>query len=267
MRQGQWMAAAILTLPMFTLFPMSGGTVEQRFAAFASTIQFQMTKQAQGPTQGIVTSRLTEKNLERWKELERIVFAETDDHQPLHPTLRGMWEWLETSGHTVFIEFIRTGRGSTTTAGNFSIERYDPRGEHHFGVIRLNLANIDLAFVGTAAAREPGFIPFVGLGKEERYAEVLGHEMAHAIDILTSPERVKSVEFTIEETNEHLLRNRPRRKGDQMAPELSRRLSIRDVLLEELEKRAESMEHIVWKELARSRALRGEKSRLMADGQ
>jgi hypothetical protein len=267
MLHGQLMTAAFLALPMFSFYPgtglpATGGMIEQRSTALAAALQIRSGNQVNG----INTARLSEKNLSRWKEIERLVFAQTEDNQPLHPTLRGMWEWLETSGHTVFIEFIHSGRNSTTTAGNFSIERYDPRGEHHFGVIRLNLGNIDLAYVGAAAAREPGFIPFVGLSKEERYAEVLGHEMAHAIDILTSPERAKNVEFNIEETNENLLRSRPRRKGEQMTPELSRALSKRDVLLEELEKRAESMEHIVWKELSRSRPLR-EKSRLMAGGQ
>src|SRR5262249_21679268 len=179
--------------------------------------------------------------------------------------IRGMWEWLETSGHTIYIEIIRTSRNSTCTAGNFSIEQYDPKGEHHISVIRINLSNIDLAYVGASAARENGFIPFDGLRKEERYVEVLGHEMAHAVDILTSPESAKSVEFMIERTNEQLLSTHPRRKGDFITPELKKKLSRRDILLQELEKRAESMEHVVWKELTRSRPFR-EKSNTVATG-
>lgn len=205
---------------------------------------------------GIVTSRLSPRELDRWKKIERLVFADNGNHQPLHPTLRGMWEWIETSGHVVYVEIIRAARTSTCTAGNFSIEYFDPKGERHIAVIKLSFANIDQAYVGESAARENGFVPFEGLIKVERYAEVLGHELAHAVDILTSPVNAKTVEIKIEKTNEMLLRTLPKRKGDILTPELKRRLTERDKLLQGLEKRAEHMEYIVWRELTESKAFR-----------
>src|SRR5262245_36442884 len=103
MLHGQWMAAAFLTLPLMSLVP-AAGRLTQTTSSFHSKKPVE-TRGAQTRSgtelQGIVTTRLSEKNLSRWKEIEQIVFAETADRQPLHPTLRGMWEWLETSGHTI----------------------------------------------------------------------------------------------------------------------------------------------------------------------
>ncbi len=230
-------------------------------AAFAQSQQLEsQTVLSSAAVSGLVTSRLTPKELDRWKRVERLVFADNGNHQPLHPTLRGMWEWIETSGHVVYVEIIRANRTSTCTAGNFTIEYFDPKGERHIGVIKLSLANIDQAYVGESVARENGFIPFEGLSKVERYAEVLGHELAHAVDILTSPVSAKTVEVKIEKTNEMLLRTLPKRKGDILSPELKTRLTERDKLLQGLEKRAEQMEYIVWRELTESKTFR-EKAR------
>jgi hypothetical protein len=205
---------------------------------------------------GLITSRLSLRELERWKAIERLVFVEDANRQPLHPTLRNMWEWVETSGHVVFIEISRSMKTASCTAGSFVIERFDPKGERHIAVIKLNLSNIDLAYVGPDTARENGFIPFEGLSKEERYVEVLGHELAHTIHILTSLERTKKVEEMVEQTNEMLLARRPYRKEISLSPEMKRLLTRRDALLKDLEKQAEEMEYIVWRELMASKSVR-----------
>jgi hypothetical protein len=205
---------------------------------------------------GLITTRLSAKELDRWKAIERVVFAEDLNGQPLHPTLRHLWEWVETSGHAVFVEIIRSTRTPTCTAGSFIIERFDPKGERHVAVIKLNLSNIDQAYVGPDTARDNGFIPFEGLEKDERYAEVLGHEFAHAVHILTSLERTKMVEEMVEKTNEMLLSRRPQRRNDSLSPELKRKLTQRDALLKELEKQAEEMEHVVWRELSAGKSVK-----------
>jgi len=217
----------------------------------------QSRKLKSGPKQaefsGLITSRLSLKELDRWKTIERIAFAEDVRRQPLHPTLRNLWQWIETSGHAVFVEIMRSTRASSCTAGSFVIERFDPRGEKHIAVIKLNLSSIDQAYVGPESARENGFIPFDGLTKEERYVEVLGHELAHAVHILTNLERAGKVEEMVEKTNEILLSRRPNRQDSPLSPEMKRRLSRRDALLKDLEKQAEEMEYIVWRELTASK--------------
>src|SRR5262249_39305297 len=110
----------------------------------------------------IITERLKGKDLRRWNAIERIVFAEDIDGRPLHPTLRGLWERLERSNHTVYIEMPSRGPAVSNTAGVFLIEKFDPEGLRHVAVIRLYPETIDQAYVGqtyewTAAGAEEGF--------------------------------------------------------------------------------------------------------------
>lgn len=220
--------------------------------------QSQKLEGAPGQTEssGLILSRLSTKELDLLKEMERIVFAEGAGWRPLHPTLRGLWEWVETSSHAVFIQIACSSRTPSSTAGSFAIERFDPKGEKHIAAIKLNLSSIDRAFVGPSSARDNGFIPFQGLSKKERYVEVLGHELAHAVYILSDPERARKVEEMVEKTNEILLSQRPNRRVNLLAPEMNRRLSRRDALLKDLEEQAEEMEYVVWRELIASKGVR-----------
>lgn len=201
-------------------------------------------------SKGLITERLTTKDLEKWKEIERVVFAEDINLQPLHPTLMHLWEWIETSGHTVYVEFVNTRSAPSCNAGHFTIERFDPSGESHIAIIRLNLTNINQAYIGPETKRMDGFIPFLGLEREERYAEVLGHELAHAVHILTSLERTHMVEEVVQKTNQMLLSQHSRySKSGSVTPELGHLLSKRDAVLQELEAQAEAMEKVIWNEL------------------
>lgn len=202
-----------------------------------------------GQPTGLVTTRLSARELEKWKTIEQIVFAEDANHQPLHPTLAGLWEWVETSGHTVYVEFFRSANVSSCMAGQFMIEQFDPMGNRHIAIIRLSLTNINQAYVGRDTKRADGLIPFLGLEQEERYAEVLGHELAHAVHILTNLGRARMVEEVIQQTNEMLLSQNYLSKGMGVSLDLKHRLSKRDVFLKELEDQAEAMEKVVWTEL------------------
>jgi hypothetical protein len=203
---------------------------------------------------GLLTDRISKKQLKRWQEIERFIFVKDTKGQPLYRMLVSLWNWVETSGHAVHIEIVHQVSIPTCTAGSFSIEHFDPNGERHIAVIRLYLPNIDNAYIGPETARPDGYIPFAGLNKIERYAEVLGHELAHAVDILSSLERVRYVQEIVEQTNEFLL-SRFRRTGSvALGSDLRRRLVQRDSLLQELETRAELMEAMIWRELIAGRS-------------
>jgi hypothetical protein len=206
----------------------------------------------------IITDRLTGKDLRRWEAIKRIVFAKDIEGQPLHPTLRGLWEKLERSGHVIYIEMRGMGRAISNTAGVFHIERLDPEGVRHVAIIRLYPETIDRAYIGPAVSAE-GFIPFQGLNKEERYAEVLGHEMAHAVHILSDPARARMVKEVVQDTNELFLSYGRQYGYANVGPELQRRLSLRDAFLKELEEPAEAAERLVWKEILWSREARNGK--------
>jgi hypothetical protein len=204
----------------------------------------------------IITDRLSSKDLRRWEAIKRIVFAEDIEGQPLHPTLRGLWDRLERSGHVIYIEMRGMGRAISNTAGAFHIEQFDPEGQKHVAIIRLYPETIDRAYVGPSANAPEGFIPFQGLSKEERYAEVFGHEMAHAVHILSDLRRARMVKEVVQETNELFLSYGHRNGYENIEPELLRRIATRDALLKELEEPAEAAEMLVWKEILWNRVAR-----------
>jgi len=207
----------------------------------------------------IITDRLTSKDLRRWKAIKRIVFAEDIEGQPLHPTLRGLWDRLERSGHVIYIEMRGMGRAISNTAGVFHIERLDPEGLKHVAMIRLYPETIDRAYVGPTADAPEGFIPFQGLNREERYAEVLGHEMAHAVHILSDLARARMVKEVVQETNELFLSYGKQYGYENIGQDMRRRIAIRDTLLKELEEPADAAEMRVWREILWSREARNGK--------
>jgi hypothetical protein len=198
---------------------------------------------------GIITTRLSSKDMQRWHAIKRIVFAEDARGQPIHPILRDLWGKIESSGHAVYIEMRSPSIRISTTAGSFRIERFDPQGIRHVAVIMLNPAIIDLSYIGRDAARPNGFIPFLGLNKEERYAEVLGHELAHAVYILSDLTRARMVEESIQQTNKLFLLQIREYGFRYLKPEMRHRIFRRDILLQELEEQAEAVEEMVWREL------------------
>jgi hypothetical protein len=187
--------------------------------------------------------------MQRWHAIRRIVFAEDARGQPIHPILRNLWEKIENSGHAVYIEMRASSFSISPTAGSFRIERFDPQGTRHVAVIMLNPASIDLAYVGLDVARSNRFIPFLGLDKEERYAEVLGHELAHAVYILSDLTRARMVEESIQQTNKLFLSHIREYGYRYIKPEILHRIVRRDILLQELEEQAEAVEELVWREL------------------
>jgi hypothetical protein len=199
---------------------------------------------------GILTDRLSAKQLERWRKIERIVFAVNTEGHILHPVLHALWQWMNTSRHAIYIEIPEPQYQGSCTAGSFRLERFDPTGRRHIAVIRLHLSNIDTAHLGPQAARPDGLIPFDGLGKEERYAEVLGHELAHAEDILLNMDRARLVEEYIEQTNDVMrLLLRENASIYLIGMEMKDLIATRDFIIEGLERYAGMVEAMVWGEL------------------
>lgn len=243
-----WIERVAGIIALMMLFGLAGGAVNAQDSSRMNSAS----------ATNIITDRLTAKDLRRWEVIKRIVFAEDIEGQPLHPTLRGLWEKLERSGHTIYIEMRGMGRAISNTAGVFHIERLDPEGVKHVAIIRLYPETIDRAYVGPTAGAE-GFAPFQGLSKEERYAEVLGHEMAHALHILSDPARARMVKEVVQETNELFLSYGRQYGYANIGPEMQRRLNVRDALLKELEEPAEAAERLVWREILWSREARNGK--------
>lgn len=211
------------------------------------------TRNGDALASGILENRISPKDFKRWDTIKRIVFAEDSMGSPLHPMLRSLWEQVDKSGHAVYIELYCRRRVLSNTAGDFRIELFDPLGIRHAAVIRLYLSNIDMASVKPSAARPNGFIPFLGLTREERYAEVLGHELAHAVHILSDLPRARMVEEMIEQTNVEFLWQLRYYGYAKIKPELLQQLRRRDLFLKELEEPAYMIEWMIWGEIVLGR--------------
>src|SRR5574341_1857257 len=199
-------------------------------------------RQRQSAVTGLITTRLSERQLRRWKTIARLVFAIDKAGHPLHPTLRSLWEWAESCPHTIYIELPNRGSYRGTGAGQFKIEKFDPAGKRHVAVIRLRLSVIDSAASDKTVARANGFIPFFDLQRHERYAEVLGHELAHAQTILSDLRTAKLNYETVEQTNSLFTAYYLQRNGKPLGQQLKQRLSRRDSLLQKFEVIAEGVE-------------------------
>lgn len=207
---------------------------------------------------GLLTSRLTPKQRLRWRSIEELVLARNRSGEYLHPVLAELWRWAEGSEHVIQIELIESKFLQTSTAGSFNIERFDPTGRSHISSLKLFLSSIDQAVSGPQVARHNGFIPFEKLDKEERYAEVLGHELAHVKYVLSNRLRAQLVHELVETTNDKLLLQARTQPQSLSSPEMQERLNRRDTLLRELEKQAEAIEEHVWHELVASKKVRAE---------
>ena len=202
---------------------------------------------------GIVLDRLSQKELRQWRSIEHLIRTSRPDGTAPSPTLRGLWEWATRSGNAIYIELSAPDCAAMSTAGRFLIERVDPRAARHVGVILLCLANIDRVPARGGERLANGLVRFAGLGKTGRYAVILGHELAHAAYDFASPERARMVEERVEAVNVQFVTHRAEHGSAPPDPSLQQRLKDRDVLLEELEAHADSIELLIWRELAEAR--------------
>jgi hypothetical protein len=201
---------------------------------------------------GLRTDRLSAQQRERWQSIVGLVFAEDDLGRPLHPTLRKMWDQVAASSHEVHVELAEPTLSVHATAGLFRIESVRPDG-NVVATVRLNLKTIDRARVGDAAHH--GFRRFHGLGREGRYAEVLGHELGHAVWTLADPARGRH-QLALRTRQEGLARALLKAEPDARA-EIRGRMKEVGEQIEALEMPARAAEARVWRELLASQAARG----------
>ena len=196
-----------------------------------------------GPSSGFRTDRLKPKQRRIWGEIEKIVQATDKTGQPLHPMLHSLWQRIESSGRTAFIEmserWVTTGVGGKTI-----LEEMGTDGSRRAVVIWLHLWTIDNAIVDPRAQRGDGLIPCYGLGKYERYAEVLGHELVHAVLMLENPEYARRC-TEYDSASKELSVSRKAANEEEMR----RRYQQLQSLSDKVERPAEAPELEIWREL------------------
>ncbi len=208
------------------------------------TFGSQMSEPGDAPTTGIATDGMSRSRARTWRSIVELIMAKDSRDQFLYPTLHSLYQQAAMSGHLTRIELSE--EESLTRAGTFVIEKADPGNSHHEVKIRLNLATIRRAHMGNDERYGNGLIPFAGLTKKQRYAEVLGHELAHAIAAFQNPELMRLQQQLDQETLELDVRNRNSRGSD-----LFLRLDRIRQLQRKIEEPAEAAELKIWAELSR----------------
>lgn len=196
---------------------------------------------------GLLTDRLSPRQELRWRPIVGLVLAEDDRGRPLHATLRAMWDELATSGHQVYVELAAPSLSQRNAAGLFLIESIGLDGGI-VAVLRLDLQAIDRAREGDTT--DSGFPRFRGLAREARYAEVLGHELGHAVWTLADTARAHRL-LALQDRLVEVTRQLLRAKGDERT-EIRRRLRGLSEELEAFEPPAWAAEARVWEELTAS---------------
>jgi len=184
----------------------------------------------------IFTDRLRGSRLRMWNSVRELVFARNDSGRFRHPTLIALWHEADGSGHAIHIELSKQ---ECDRAGQIRIESSDVNDRRHVVAIEINLYAIQHASVAEIARRPNGWIPFAGLGLKERCAQVLGHELAHAVRMFRDPEYLRlfrDMEQAGRDVNWH-------------APDVKERLNRLTRLTSEFEKPVEAVELQVWREL------------------
>ena len=202
---------------------------------------------------GILLDRIPKSKRNQWESIRSIVFATASNGEALYPSLKQLWDRVDSSGHTLYVEFATAKGVTTNTAGSFQLEHFDSTGQRHIGVLRLYLHVIDRAYIGKNVARGNGFVPFEGLSTDERYVEVLGHELAHVVAIFGDLERARRVDQLIVPTNEMFYADHAKKPNSPLGADLEHRINLRDRLLDELEVDADAAEETVWHELITAR--------------
>ena len=191
------------------------------------------------------TDGLSGRQLKTWKSIVAVVEATGRDGQPLHPTLHRLYREMASSPHVVRVVIPAT-KGSSAIAGRFWLESVGTDGRHEAS-ITLNLRTIDRVLTGSPDAQ---LVTFETLGRTERQAQVLGHELAHAAWTISDPEHVRLVAAVQERSIE--LARRARTEG-VAAEGFSAAVDENERLVRALEEPSLAAEAAITEELRASR--------------
>ncbi|HEV8715655.1 MAG TPA: hypothetical protein VGX03_22860 [Candidatus Binatia bacterium] len=180
--------------------------------------------------------------------IEAVVFAKDRSGRLSHPKLHRLWQWAETSGHVIYVQLVEPRDRWDHEAGKFMVEKFDPDGQKHIAAIRLCLPVIDRVIVRKRVRHEDGFIRYEGLSKKERYAEALGHELAHAAWILGDQKHARLVEALDREVDE-FNRCRQAAHNELWNEQMREHLKKIQSWIDQIEKPAETAEVEIWQEL------------------
>jgi hypothetical protein len=197
----------------------------------------------------IRTDRLSPQQVRVWNSIREIVFARDGANRSRHPKLQELWQSAEARADLIFVELGKCAKDATSKAGEMVLDRGDRGGGQHILCVRLFLSTINRA---SAVRRPPRgveqFEPFAGLGRKARYAEVLGHELAHVERVLTDPNYLRLYTELDRELSSYGS-GRNIRKGQYLDQDEQKQLVRIDILVDEIERPVLAAEAEIWREL------------------
>ena len=205
--------------------------------------------QAKTAPRGIRTDRLKPGHLTIWKAIERIALEVNRDGRPVRPTFYNLWQWAQKSRHAIYIE-MDGHEVLHHNAGAFTIENFEQEQQSWTAVIRLNLSVIQAA--DAIKKRIDGSNRSISLrevGRNERCAIIVGHELVHASLILENPQYGRLYQECERETAAYYLAGGMAAKEHDNNLEMQMRLKRLQSLMDQLEAPADSVEMELWREI------------------
>jgi RHS repeat-associated protein len=216
------------------------------------------------PTGMIIdTSRLSEKELEKWKKIVELANAKDDKGNYLNPELQKQYARLQSDERTFFIENFSFGDKSGTI-GEFTITKFKGENDFSEAVIKLDFGKIKDLEKPAAANLVEGFNKFEGLfgksGEILRLAELFGHEASHAVYALDNTAEMVKLQKQMNE-RDTLLAALPKKKRYPLPPDLVQKMEAIDKALIPTERYAQQREQIINGELRASQKFLQKKKR------
>jgi len=236
-----WKAAVVFMLLTFR----SGGLPAQELFSSDAMPDVQAVIPVKG---GIRLDRLKEKYCKDWRAVGAFLSATDTIGEPLYPRLYGLWQWAQSSEQAISIEFLDRA-AYKKLVGSIIVEHDALNPPNKVARITLYLKTIREAIAQDDFPRINGFIPFKDLGKHQRYAEVLGHELAHAYLIFTDPGYARIYEDLIRETEAYEATRKKSGKAFR-ASDTIRWLNRLKVVRDQFELPVEAIETEIWRELS-----------------
>ena len=236
-----WKAAVVFMLLTFR----SGGLPAQELFSSDAMPDVQAVIPVKG---GIRLDRLKKKYLEDWKAVEATLSATDAFGEPRHPRLYGLWQWARSSEQAISIEFLDRAHFKKM-AGSIRVENDSSNPPNRVACITLYLRTIREAVGQDELPRTNGLIPFKDLERTQRYAEVLGHELAHAYLIFAVPNYARVYEELVRETEAYAA---ARKKAGTafLASDMIAWLNRLKVVTDQFEHPVEAIEIEIWRELS-----------------
>jgi hypothetical protein len=171
-----------------------------------------------------------------------------------YPKLYSLWQAVASSGVLVYID-LANQHGSKSDiclkAGEVIVEQLDQNGKVTAATVRLYSYIIDHT---KSDPWDDGFVPFKGLGRDCRYLEILGHELAHTAAALCNRDYARRLQDLKKAADDFVQFRRSHWNMPQATEEMQRRANRIEILTTEVEAPARAAEVEVWRELVRGQS-------------